>query len=122
MTAKKGQNRNKKKSSIKLNGHLTVQNAADLRESLVTKLSDSRNLSVVFKDVKGADLTILQLICSTHKTALESGKSVTFKEQSIPEVVQDLAIQAGFTDRFCSVQRPDCLWTSLSLEQGKGQK
>lgn len=101
----------KKGMELAFEGELTIQKVADLKVQLVEALGAHEGLVVNLKDVSRADLTILQLFCSAHRTAQQAGKF--FKLTNVSEAVEKAVTDVGFLrDNMACGQECDdsCLW------------
>jgi anti-anti-sigma factor len=101
----------KKGMELAFDGELTIQKVADLKEQLIAALDAQEGLIVNLKDVSKADLTILQLFCSAHRTAQKAGKF--FKLINVSEAVDKAVTDVGFLrDNMACGQECDdsCLW------------
>ena len=93
-------------------GDLTIQRVAELKTRLVAALDDSDGLVIDLKDAGRADLSVLQLLCSAHRTARGVGKFV--KLSMLSEAVDNAVTTAGFLrdNMTCGQECSDgCLWT-----------
>lgn len=105
----------KKTESVVLSGDLSISRAAQLHALLKDRLLASDDVLISFEDVTGADLSCLQLLCSTHRTAAATGKRVLL-EQPMPDLIRNLIHQAGFKRRNGCSFSPDT--TCLCWEGG----
>ena len=86
---------NKDEVVITVDGHFTIQYAADLKKAFLKALKLSPQIRLDLSGVKEADLSCLQLIWSVLKTGKKSGKEISFGA-ALPEVMVELAELAGF--------------------------
>ena len=101
----------KNKTCLYLEGDMTVKTAETFRENLLLSLKQSSLVEIDFEAVTSVDLSCLQLICSAHRFATESGKDVVIKDNSIP-ALKDARIRAGLNfTRSCGFNASEeCLW------------
>lgn len=102
---------NKESVALALDGDLTIQGIAELKAQLVETLSGTDSLVLNLKDVAKVDLTFLQLLCSTHRTAHQGGKTLELHE--VPELVDAAVTMAGFVreNMACGQECSEsCLW------------
>ena len=96
---------------LHLEGKLTVNRAAELREILHEALGRDRVVAIDLAKVESMDLSCLQLLCAAHRTAVRDGKSLTVIEPR-KTVLGREGLQAGFVfQKSCRYnQAQDCLW------------
>lgn len=94
-----------------LEGELTVQRAAELRQLLMQALEGSNSIEIDLDRVTGIDLACLQMFCSVRKTAIRDGKQCSVKNTA-DSVFQKAGEIAGFDYQLkCGVCREaGCLW------------
>ncbi len=104
---------------LTLNGELTLPHAPVLRDALVESLSRGKNVTVRFLRVGEIDLSCLQLLCSSHRTAVEKGLSLTLDMED-RELFERFRTAAGFVRaRGCSPGREHtCLWLEQLKDDG----
>jgi anti-anti-sigma regulatory factor len=97
--------------TLVVRGALTIQQALGFKEALADWIEKSDTLSLHFDGLDEADLTGLQLICSTHRSLLDRKKSLIL-EAGLPETLIKEAQEAGFTGtgRCPVIDRKACLW------------
>lgn len=102
---------------ITLDGDLTLQNAEELRSLFVKALVEADLVAVRFGDVREADLSLLQLLCSAHRSAVRLKKQVRL-EGAFPKVFLDRADAAGFTRlKGCKPEnKKSCFWIAIAGE------
>lgn len=91
---------------IRWSGALRVWKAAQMRAVMLDALSCADHVCVDLTDATEADVTLVQLLCSSHRTAEAQGKRVTLAASSpaIQRLVECLGMKRK---RGC---RKDCLW------------
>jgi ABC-type transporter Mla MlaB component len=94
-----------------LKGELTLENIRPLYENMKDMLEKAKHLVVDVSEASDADLCLLQLLCSAHRTAMKTGKTLAFAE-IIPDVVQKAMADNGYTGQSrCSLDvNHTCLW------------
>ena len=99
------------KAILSLDGKLTVDRAADLKDALLKSLKKSDTIEINLTKVSSIDLSCLQLLCSAHRSAAKEGKVLAVKDPASP-VFLDARKNAGFMYskpcRFVTME--DCLW------------
>ncbi|MBI5675800.1 MAG: STAS domain-containing protein [Nitrospirae bacterium] len=96
---------------IVLSGSLTIKNASKLRTKFIDALMKEDNLSVCIDADAGVDLSFLQLLCSSHRTALKLGKSITLRILAKANFLTAVE-NAGYTRRRGCARDNNgtCLW------------
>lgn len=96
---------------IKLSGDLTVERAAELRKILEDQLERTERLLLSFAEVTEVDISFLQLLCSTHRTALKVSKSF-WLDKDRPEALRSAIKGAGFIrEQGCNLDfTHNCIW------------
>ena len=98
-------------SRLDLNGELTIQRIAELKQQLCSALQDADGLVLNLKEVSRADLTFLQLLCSAHRSAQAAGKFL--RCEGVSAAVDKAVSDAGFLrgNMACGQDCSDsCLW------------
>ena len=102
----------KDKIVLTLSGELTLPYAAELKTVLLDAVGKGKPVTVAFKAVEDADLSLLQILCSAHRTALSTEKPFTV-EGAFPDPVKEIMTVGGLTrHRGCALSKNehDCLW------------
>jgi ABC-type transporter Mla MlaB component len=101
------------KSTVTINGDLSIGNAVALHGILVSALEDARQIEVTFQNVAEVDLSCLQLLCSAYRTAEAEDKCFCL-DGNCPESVVRAVQEAGFSPYSeCGSQcEKGCLWPS----------
>jgi anti-anti-sigma regulatory factor len=100
-----------KRRVLTLSGELTIQYAEPIRSKLLESMPGIEQLIVRVEGATDVDLTCLQLLCATHKTAIRRQIYLNLeKEQS--QVFKQAATDAGFLRRTgCAFDtKHECLW------------
>ena len=103
-----------------LEGELTLEHVRQLHEELRSSMENVRKLDVDISGVVEADLSFLQLLCSAHRTAVKTGKTLNFVKD-IPESVRQVMENNGYSrQNSCSLDvGKTCLWTKENLSEVK---
>ena len=102
---------NGKQRVLTLSGELTIQNAEHIRSKLLESMQNTEHLTVRVEGVTDVDLTCLQLLCASHKTAIQLEVNLDLdKGQS--EAFNQAATDAGFFRHTgCTFDtKQKCLW------------
>lgn len=82
-------------NSIRFAGNLTIEHAAELQQVLMESLDRGDSLCLVFENVAEVDVSFLQLLCSAHRTAVKTGKTLVL-DRHRPEPLRLIVMEAGF--------------------------
>jgi len=112
MTIERSQDaRDPQKSTLKVTGKLTIEQASRFKEVLVAALAQAGDLTLDVTGVTALDLSALQLFCSGHRTAVLQGKRLTVAHTG-SGVFDQVKSDAGF-QRHIGCDKDDtnsCLW------------
>jgi ABC-type transporter Mla MlaB component len=99
---------------LKFEGEVTVQQAEEIKDKLMQALGRVENIYVDISKVSEADLSLLQLMCSAHRTAVTMHKGFHISGP-VPEYLRQLAEMAGFRrDRSCRLDSTKtCIWVGM---------
>ncbi len=96
---------------IVFSGSLTLDKIKEMQAVLVKILKEVETVNLDFSEVREADLTCLQLLCSAHWTAEGMGKVLKMTPNRSEQFLK--AVQAAGYDRHtgCTPDRMNsCLW------------
>jgi anti-anti-sigma regulatory factor len=101
---------------IGVRGTMTIHNAGEIRAGLMKAIAAASNVTLDLKKVTEIDLVGLQMICSTHRSAVRNHKLFVVTGGNSP-VIAAAALSAGFIRHTGCVQDTDhtCIW----IEGGK---
>lgn len=96
---------------INISGDMTINHAGEIRTALQEALIEADKVLLDLEQVTEMDLVGLQLICSTHRTAVTAQKYLSVKGTS-GTVMNAAARTAGFFRHVGCVQDVDhtCVW------------
>jgi anti-anti-sigma regulatory factor len=102
-----------KKCVITCEGDVTHQQLHELRTSFIKMLINVDEVAVDLQNINRADLPLLQLLCSAHRSATRLDKRFSFAGVW-PPILEQTAGSAGFLHQNgCSLDKDrTCLWTS----------
>ncbi|MDA8100922.1 MAG: STAS domain-containing protein [Nitrospiraceae bacterium] len=105
------QHRNGDREIISVSGAATVAEAASLKQVLLSAFQQAGEVELTFEAIGDADLTVLQLLCSAHRSAADHGKKLVVKGLDQEPLVR-LIGQMGFTRHVgCrETTRTTCFW------------
>ena len=97
--------------AINLGGDLTIARAGELRQIISEALNTGDQILLACSESADVDLSFLQLVCSAHRTALESNSLLRLSDT----LEKHLFIKAGeagyFRDTACrSDKNHECFW------------
>ena len=90
---------------------MTVERAAELKESFREALSSSSTIEVDVSGASEVDITFLQLLYAAGRAALAAGKSLTIPP--VPPPAMAMALRAAGLCRhvgLCAQTEEPCLW------------
>lgn len=99
------------KKELVLQGKLTIQRIAELKEELVAALEKTDKLLIKITESSDLDLSFLQLLCSAHRTAVALNKSLTLVGAFSREISRTL--KTGGFERNIGCSRDcdrSCIW------------
>jgi len=99
-------------TQLRVSGDISIQNARDFLEALRDFQGGGNRLLLDLAGVTGADTSILQLICSLHRTCLTAGQDLTIKG-NMPETFKTILEAAGWRRPKACTRGGDnpCLWS-----------
>ena len=95
------------RQGVKLAGSMTIGQAAELKELLVAALGAASELSLDLTGVTEIDLTGLQLLEASHRSAMNSGKLLTVDARG-NQAYRDTVAAAGFQRTTGCAQDTNC--------------
>ncbi len=109
MKSAKGSSPNK--TTLVMNGHLTISQACAAKDELHKALKKVQHLELDMESAEEIDLSFLQLLCSAHRTSINLRKTLTFKG-TLPEAFKKSLKDNGFMrQRGCAADSTNtCLW------------
>lgn len=95
---------------IKIAGELTIEQASAFREAMLKALAQNSDIYLDLCGVSRIDMSCLQIICSMHKTLVDSGRGLSLTERSKP--FRETLKRSGFTGHQGCLEKTDigCLW------------
>jgi anti-anti-sigma factor len=100
-----------KERLLVINGGLTIEYAAELKDALQESLKDGARVVLDLSNVTEMDLSSLQLLCSAHKTSVNLKKTLELMEDT-GEVFKETVKKAGYM-RYSGCTKEtekSCLW------------
>jgi anti-anti-sigma regulatory factor len=101
-----------KKCVITCEGDITQPQVHELRTSFIKALINVDEVVLDLQGVANADLPLIQLLCSAHRSAARLNKRFTFAGAR-PDILDTTAGSAGYLRQIgCSLDKDSsCLWT-----------
>lgn len=99
-------------TTVSLGGEITIENIGQAREALLEAVQASlHSVTVDFVPESQVDISLIQLLCASHRSAEELNKRITMKAPLLP-ALNDLASRSGFAScAGCTAQiDKTCLW------------
>jgi ABC-type transporter Mla MlaB component len=98
-------------NSLSFAGNLTIEHAAELQTFLMESLNRRDRLHLVFENVTEVDISFLQLLCSAHRTAVKTNKTLMLDGHR-PEPLRLAVIGGGFgRQEGCVLDvQQTCIW------------
>lgn len=99
-------------------GDLTIRRVAELKAQVQGALQSATNISIVLAADAEADMTVLQLLCSAHRTASRQGKVLTLAGE-FPEQFKMVLNLAGFSRHIgCALDVcGSCVWPQVPRQE-----
>ena len=100
-----------KERVLVINGGLTIEYAAELKDALQQSLKNARARKPGSDDVTEMDLSGLQLLCSAHKTSVNLKKTVELMQNTC-EVSKETVRKSGYKRYTGCIKETEksCLW------------
>ena len=94
-----------------LTGELTLHRAAEIKTGIVKAIQAKGEAVFRFDEVGEIDLSLVQILCSAHRTAYEAGKTIRF-EGEWPQNFVSLLAETGLDEHVgCSLDGSvECAW------------
>lgn len=108
--------------ALQWSGDLTIRRIADLKEQIQGALAAAANVSIEITTDAECDMTLIQLLCSAHRTASRQGKDLRICGEC-PEQFKMVLNLAGFCRHIgCALDVcGSCLW-KMAYPQVTGQE
>jgi anti-anti-sigma regulatory factor len=98
---------------VNLEGDITIQSAGEFREAMISALGRFEKVCVNVDGVLSVDVSCFQILCSAHRTAVRSNKSLICSG-SLPAGFKKTAQDAGYIrDSGCAFDSSNsCIWAA----------
>lgn len=80
---------------IELQGECSVEFSSELSSQLLDGFKNYSHLELSLNQITEADLTIIQLLCSAHKSSQSGSKDIRIIDQ-VPDSVSNTMLRAGY--------------------------
>ena len=107
------------KITLILSEELTLPYAEEIKRLFLDTAGNGKNVLIRFESVTDLDLSVLQLLCSAHRTAVRLEADFTL-ESPLPEVCRQFIEDAGFIRRSgCrfNTKNEGCLWLEATCNE-----
>ncbi len=97
---------------LKLEGDATIENAEQLHKVMLETLQEVEHLLIDCEQVTNCDFYVLQLFCSSHRTAIKWGKEFTFygaPSSAVVDSVSSMGFSRTAPGNICPADT-NCLW------------
>ena len=103
---------------LTLGGELTIEQAVEIKKVLITALGNTTRLILDLENVREADLTCLQLLCSAHRMSVRLNKRLILSGKR-SEAFRNLCKTAGFQRHTGCVldEQESCIWKEIPQER-----
>ncbi|NVN98422.1 MAG: STAS domain-containing protein [Geobacteraceae bacterium] len=99
---------------VRFSGSFSLEKGEELRQKLCFAMIDCPSLSIDLSDVSMIDLAGFQLICATHRKAVENGTAIKLSVPLPPHIVS-AAYGAGLPRKIsCLIKnagKNSCIWS-----------
>ncbi|HTM77560.1 MAG TPA: STAS domain-containing protein [Devosia sp.] len=103
--------------TLKISGEAGLRNVQDIAAQLRQALAGHRTITVATDELTFIDITILQLLVATRKSALAAGKTVSLRAAP-GGALHKLLLQTGFIGADGTARTPEGdFWTSTSATE-----
>ena len=94
-----------------LSGSLSLRSASDIRKQLLVALDEADTVKLLLQDVEDVDLSLVQIICAAHRSAVSNNK-VLLLQDKLPDAFVQIIEDAGLNGHIgCSTDdRGCCVW------------
>jgi anti-anti-sigma regulatory factor len=107
-------------SVISLTGNVTIPDRERLKKKFAEEIERSRSVEVRLAKASTVDLSLLELLCSAHNSALRMGKQFAASGAQ-PAFLSYVFEHAGFAHyRGCGRNgKTECLWKEMAEEAAR---
>lgn len=93
-------------------GEITLREVSAMADDFREALKEAEHLMINLEGTTDIDLSVLQLLCSVHRSLAEKGKQLEI-DGTIPGTISRKVVEAGFHRHLgCSfVNGHQCIWT-----------
>ena len=109
-----------KASVLSLQGNVTIPDRERLKKKLAEEIEGSRSVEVRLDKASTVDLSLLELLCSAHNSAIRAGKHLAVSGTH-PYLLSYVFEHAGFAHyRGCGRNSDaECLWKEMAEEAAR---
>lgn len=110
---KAGKTKSSTTKDVVLSGSLSLGAAGEIRSRLLQALDEADTIKILLQDVEDIDLSLIQIICAIHRSAMQKNKSLIMQD-SLPDEFIQIIEDAGLNGHIgCSSDGRDCcVWLS----------
>lgn len=98
---------------LTLSGDLTINRISDIREEILNGLNSGEKISIQIENAIAVDASMLQLLCSAHRSAVGMNKRLELTWSNSPQFAQQLK-DAGFVRHTGCIFdcNQSCIWVN----------
>ena len=110
---KAGKTKSSAVKEVVLSGSLSLRAASEIRKQLLHALDEADTIKLLLQDVEDIDLSLVQIVCAVHRSAIQKNKSLIMQDNLPDEFIQIIE-DAGLDGHIgCSSGGRDCcVWRS----------
>ena len=110
---KAGKTKSSAVKEVVLSGSLSLRAASEIRKQLLHALDEADTIKLLLQDVEDIDLSLVQIVCAVHRSAIQKNKSLIMQDNLPDEFIQIIE-DAGLNGHIgCSSGGRDCcVWRS----------
>lgn len=92
-------------------GAVRIADADELKNLLLKAMSSFDTIRIDVSRLEGMDLSVMQILCSSHRTATMQGKTFSFSGDRRPSLISIIRLMGFDRDTGCRLdQTQTCIW------------
>ncbi len=105
---KAGETKESTVREVMLSGSLSLRSASEIRQRLLAALDEADTVKLLLRDIEDVDLSLVQIICAAHRSAILKNKSLIL-QNDLPEMFVQIIEDAGLDGHIgCSAEEKEC--------------
>ncbi len=106
------------KSTLIVNGDLSIAGAAEFKDILIKLYEGSKSAFLDLANVSSIDTSCLQLLCSTHKSYINSDRTIEIKDELPEQITQSVTVAGYIRKGNCNANSSgSCFWANAKEDQ-----